>query len=214
LPKFGDDMYEVPQDGFYLVPTAEVPVTNLHAGELLDGRRLPVKYVACTPCFRREAGAHGKDTRGLLRVHQFDKVELVRFERAADGPAALNELTGHAEKVLQLLGLKYRVVRLAGGDLGFGSAHTYDLEVWAPGVGKWLEVSSCSLYRDYQARRANIRYRSEPGAKPEFVATLNGSALALPRTMAALLETYQEADGTLQLPERVALYFGADRIGS
>lgn len=213
LPKFGDDMYEVPQDGFFLVPTAEVPVTNLHAGELLDGRRLPIKYVAYTPCFRREAGAHGKDTRGLLRVHQFDKVELVRFERSEDGPAALDQLTGHAEKVLQLLGLKYRVVRLAGGDLGFASAHTYDLEVWAPGVGKWLEVSSCSLYRDYQARRANIRHRPEPAAKPEFVATLNGSALALPRTMAALLETYQQADGTILLPERVALFFGADRIG-
>jgi seryl-tRNA synthetase len=214
LPKFGEDMYEVCGDGFYLVPTAEVPVTNLHAGELLDGQQLPIKYVAYTPCFRREAGSHGKDTRGLLRVHQFDKVELVRFERVERGPDALDELTGHAEKVLQLLGLKYRVVRLAGGDLGFGSAHTYDLEVWSPGVDKWLEVSSCSLYRDYQARRANIRYRPEPNAKPEFVATLNGSALALPRTMAALLETYQQPDGSIQLPERIALYFGANHIGS
>jgi seryl-tRNA synthetase len=148
----------------------------------------------------------------LLRVHQFDKVELVRFERTEAGPEALDELTGHAEKVLQLLGLKYRVARLAGGDLGFASAHTYDLEVWSPGVGKWLEVSSCSLYRDYQSRRANIRYRPDPGSKPEFVATLNGSALALPRTLAALLETYQQADGSVQLPERAALYFGADRI--
>ncbi|MGH7467761.1 MAG: serine--tRNA ligase [Longimicrobiales bacterium] len=214
LPKFGEDMYHVPLDGLYLVPTAEVPVTNLHAGELLQGQDLPIKYVAYTPCFRREAGAHGKDTRGLLRVHQFDKVELVRFERQEDGPAALEELTAHAERVLQWLGLAYRVVRLAGGDLGFASAHTYDLEVWSPGVEKWLEVSSCSLYNDYQARRANIRYRPEPNAKPEFVATLNGSALALARVFAALLETHQEADGSIRLPERLASYFGADRIAS
>jgi seryl-tRNA synthetase len=212
LPKFGDDMYQVPLDGFYLVPTAEVPVTNMLAGELLDGQNLPVKYVAYTPCFRREAGAHGKDTRGLLRVHQFDKVELVRFERFECGPPALEELTIHAERVLQLLGLTYRVVRLATGDLGFSNAHTYDLEVWAPGVGKWLEVSSCSLYNDYQARRANIRYRPEPNAKPEFVATLNGSAVALARTFAALLETHQQRDGSITLPEPVRGYFGADRI--
>jgi seryl-tRNA synthetase len=214
LPKFGEDMYQVPLDGFYLVPTAEVPVTNLHAGELLDGQRLPIKYVAYTPCFRREAGAHGKDTRGLLRVHQFDKVELVRFERTEDGPAALEELTAHAERVLQLLGLQYRVVRLAGGDLGFSNALTYDLEVWAPGVGKWLEVSSCSLYTDYQARRANIRYRPEPNAKPEFVTTLNGSALALARPFAAVLETYQQPDGSIRLPAALAQYFGSDRISS
>ena len=212
LPKFGDDMYQVPLDGFYLVPTAEVPVTNMLSGELLDGQNLPVKYVAYTPCFRREAGAHGKDTRGLLRVHQFDKVELVRFERFECGPPALEELTVHAERVLQLLGLTYRVVRLATGDLGFSNAHTYDLEVWAPGVGKWLEVSSCSLYNDYQARRANIRYRPEPNAKPEFVATLNGSAVALARTFAALLETHQQRDGSITLPEPVRGYFGADRI--
>lgn len=214
LPKFGEDMYQVPLDGFYLVPTAEVPVTNLLAGELVDGQRLPIRYVACTPCFRREAGSHGKDTRGLLRVHQFDKVELVRFERMESGPAALEELTAHAERVLQLLGLTYRVVRLAGGDLGFGSAHTYDLEVWAPGVEKWLEVSSCSLYNDFQSRRANIRYRPEPNAKPEFVTTLNGSATALARVYAALLETYQQADGSIDLPERVVHYFGAERIVS
>ncbi|MEX2282991.1 MAG: serine--tRNA ligase [Gemmatimonadota bacterium] len=214
LPKFGEDMYHVPLDGFYLVPTAEVPVTNLLAGELLDAQKLPVKYVAYTPCFRREAGAHGKDTRGLLRVHQFDKVELVRFERYEAGPAALEELTAHAERVLQLLGLTYRVVRLATGDLGFSNAHTYDLEVWAPGVGKWLEVSSCSLYNDYQARRANIRYRPEAGAKPEYVATLNGSAVALARTYAALLETHQQKDGSIKVPEPLAGYFGADRIVS
>jgi seryl-tRNA synthetase len=213
LPKFGEDMYHVPEDGFYLVPTAEVPVTNLHAGELLDHTALPIRYVAYTPCFRREAGAAGKDTRGLLRVHQFDKVELLRFERPENGKAALEELTAHAEKILQLLGLRYRVVLLAGGDLGFANAQTYDLEVWAPGVGKWLEVSSCSLYNDYQARRANIRFRPEPNAKPEFAYTLNGSGLALPRTLSALLETYQQADGSVVLPEIVAQYVGTDRIG-
>ncbi|HEX6066581.1 MAG TPA: serine--tRNA ligase [Longimicrobiales bacterium] len=213
LPKFGEDMYHVPEDGFYLVPTAEVPVTNLHAGELLEGSALPIHYVAYTPCFRREAGAHGKDTRGLLRVHQFDKVELLRFERPEHGKAALEELTAHAEKILQVLGLRYRVVLLAGGDLGFANAQTYDLEVWAPGVGKWLEVSSCSLYNDYQARRANIRFRPEPNAKPEFVHTLNGSGLALPRTMSALLETYQQADGSVVLPDAIARYVGTDRIG-
>ncbi|HEY0303535.1 MAG TPA: serine--tRNA ligase [Longimicrobiales bacterium] len=212
LPKFGEDMYHVPEDGFYLVPTAEVPVTNLHAGELLEHTALPIKYVAYTPCFRREAGAHGKDTRGLLRVHQFDKVELLRFERPENGKAALEELTANAEKILQLLGLRYRVVLLAGGDLGFANAQTYDLEVWAPGVGKWLEVSSCSLYNDYQARRANIRFRPEPNAKPEFVYTLNGSGLALPRTLSALLETYQQSDGSIALPEVIAKYVGTDRI--
>ncbi|HET9984796.1 MAG TPA: serine--tRNA ligase [Longimicrobiales bacterium] len=212
LPKFGDDMYRLPEDGLYLVPTAEIPVTNLHAGEVLDGAALPIRYVAYTPCFRREAGAHGKDTRGLLRLHQFDKVELVRFERPEHGEAALEELTGHAEMVLRRLGLRYRVVLLAGGDLGFSNAKTYDLEVWAPGVGKWLEVSSCSLYTDYQARRANIRYRPAPGMKPEFVYTLNGSGLALPRTLTALLETYQQADGSIRLPEALAGYLGTDRI--
>ena len=213
LPKFGEDMYHVPEDGFYLVPTAEVPVTNLHAGELLEANALPIHYVAYTPCFRREAGAHGKDTRGLLRVHQFDKVELLRFERPEQGKPALEELTSHAEKILQVLGLRYRVVLLAAGDLGFANAQTYDLEVWAPGVGKWLEVSSCSLYNDYQARRANIRFRPEPNAKPEFVYTLNGSGLALPRTLSALLETYQQADGSVVLPDALVQYVGTDKIG-
>lgn len=214
LPKFHEEMYYAAEDELYLVPTAEVPVTNLLAGELLDGRRLPIHYVAYSPCFRREAGSHGKDTRGLLRVHQFDKVELVRFERAENGPAALEELTGQAERVLRELGLTYRVVRLAAGDLGFASAHTYDLEVWSPGVGKWLEVSSCSLFTDYQARRANIRYRPEPNAKPEFVSTLNGSGLALARTLAAVLETHQQEDGSIILPPAIVPYFGADRIVS
>jgi len=213
LPKFGDDMYLVESDGLYLVPTAEVPLTNLHSGELLGPDALPIRYVAYTPCFRREAGAHGKETRGLVRVHQFDKVELVRFERPEASRDALEELTRHAEEVLRRLGLRYRVVQLAGGELGFANAMTYDLEVWAPGLGRWLEVSSCSLYTDYQARRANIRFRPEAGARPEFVHTLNGSALALPRTVVALLETYQEADGTIRVPEALADRLGTDRIG-
>jgi seryl-tRNA synthetase len=212
LPKFADDMYHIGGDNLYLIPTAEVPVTNIHAGELLDGDDLPKRYVAYTPCFRREAGSHGKDTRGLLRLHQFDKVELMRFERPDASRRSLDELTTHAEAVLQRLGLRYRVLLLAGGDLGFANAQTYDLEVWAPGVGRWLEVSSCSLYNDYQARRANIRFRPGPGVKPEFVHTLNGSALGMPRTLIALLETYQQADGSIRLPESVADYLGTDRI--
>lgn len=212
LPKFGEDMYYVPEDRLYLAPTAEVPVTNLHAGEILQGAQLPIKYVAYTPCFRREAGAAGKDTRGLLRLHQFDKVELVRFERPENGEAALEELTGHAEEVLKRLGLRFRRILLAGGDLGFSNAKTYDLEVWAPGVGKWLEVSSCSLYTDYQSRRANIRFRPAPSEKPEFVHTLNGSGLALARPYAALLETYQQADGHVRIPDALVGYLGTDRL--
>lgn len=213
LPKFGEDMYEVPEDGFFLVPTAEVPVTNLHGDEVLAPDALPIHYVAYTPCFRREAGAHGKDTRGLIRVHQFDKVELVRFERPGASEGALDELLGHAERVLRMLGLRYRVLLLAGGDLGFSNAKTYDLEVWAPGVQRWLEVSSCSSYTDYQARRAGIRFRTEPGGSPEYAHTLNGSALALARTVVALLERYQRADGTVGVPEPLAAYFGSDHIG-
>ncbi|MGH7475875.1 MAG: serine--tRNA ligase [Longimicrobiales bacterium] len=212
LPKFGDDMYEVAADGLFLVPTAEVPLTNLHAGELLGPDALPIHYVAYTPCFRREAGAHGKDTRGLIRVHQFDKVELVRFERPERSEAALEELTGHAEAVLRRLGLRYRVILLPGGDLGFANAKTYDIEVWAPGIGRWLEVSSCSLYTDYQCRRAEIRFRPEPQAKPEYPHSLNGSGLALPRTMIALLESYQAGDGSIALPEVVAELLGRSRI--
>jgi seryl-tRNA synthetase len=212
LPKFGDDMYRVAEDDLFLIPTAEIPVTNLYADEILDADELPRRFVAYTPCFRREAGAHGKDTRGILRVHQFDKVELVRFERPAQGAAALEELVRHAESILQRLGLHYRVVLLAGGDLGFANAQTYDLEVWAPGVERWLEVSSCSLYNDYQARRAGIRFRPAPNAKPEYVATLNGSGLGLPRTLIAVLETYQQEDGSIALPEALAAYAGMDRI--
>jgi seryl-tRNA synthetase len=212
LPKYADEMYYLAEDRLYLIPTAELPLTNLHAGELLEPTSLPKRYVAYTPCFRREAGSHGKDTRGILRVHQFDKVELMRFERPDASGAALDELTAHAEAVLQRLGLHYRVLLLAGGDLGFANAQTYDLEVWAPGVGRWLEVSSCSLYNDYQARRANVRFRPAAGAKPEFAHTLNGSGLGLPRTLIAVLETFQQADGSVALPEPIAHYLGTDRI--
>jgi seryl-tRNA synthetase len=213
-PKFVEDgdAYRVEGDDLYLIPTSEVPITNLHRDELLGPDALPMAYTAYSPCFRREAGAAGKDTRGLLRLHQFDKVELVRFERPEDSDAALERLTGHAERALQLLGLSYRVLLLAGGDLGFSAAKTYDLEVWAPGVDRWLEVSSCSSCRDFQARRAQIRYRPEAGAKPEYVHTLNGSGLALPRTVVALLETYQREDGSVAVPEALRPYLGTDRI--
>ena len=212
LPKFADELYAIGRDDLYLIPTAEVPVTNLHAGEILDGATLPRAYTAYTPCFRREAGAAGKDTRGLLRVHQFDKVELVRLCRPDDSPAELEAMTGHAEEVLRRLELPYRVVLLAAGDVGFASAKTYDLEAWAPGVGAWLEVSSASAFTDYQARRADIRYRPAPRAKPELVHTLNASGLALPRTIAALLETHCEPDGGVRLPAALAPYVGADRL--
>ena len=211
LPKFEEDAYRTTDD-LFLVPTAEVPVTNLHRDEILEGTTLPRGYVAYTPCFRREAGAAGKDTRGLLRVHQFDKVELVRFCRAADSPAEHETLTSHAEKVLQLLELPYRVAVLPANDLGFSGAKTYDLEAWAPGVGQWLEVSSSSTFTDYQARRANIRCRPRAGEKPEFVHTLNASGVALPRTIAALLETHQQPDGSVILPPALVPYVGTDRL--
>jgi seryl-tRNA synthetase len=212
LPKFEEDAYRTEPDDLFLVPTAEVPVTNLHRDEILDGATLPRGYVAYTPCFRREAGAHGKDTRGLLRVHQFDKVELVRFCRAADSPGEHERMTGHAEEVLRRLELPYRVVLMAIGDLGFAAAKKYDLEVWAPGVAQWLEVSSSSTFTDFQARRANIRCRSKPGEKPEFVHTLNASGVALPRTIAALLETHQQPDGSVVLPAALAPYVGTDHL--
>ena len=212
LPKFEDEAYKTTPDDLFLVPTAEVPVTNVHRDEILDGARLPLAYTAYTPCFRREAGAAGKDTRGLLRVHQFDKVELVRFTRPEDSAAELEAITRHAETVLQRLELPYRVVLLAAGDFGFASAKTYDLEVWSPGVGAWLEVSSASTFTDFQARRANIRFRGKPGEKPEFVHTLNASGVALPRTIAALLEQGQEPDGSVRLPEILAPYVGTTRL--
>lgn len=201
LPKFEDDLYAVRGDDLFLVPTAEVPVTSLYRDEVLDAGELPRGFVAYTPCFRREAGSAGKDTRGIQRLHQFDKVELVRYSTPEDSVQQLERLTGHAEVLLQRLGLPYRVVLLAAGDTGFSSAKTYDLEVFAPGVGKWLEVSSCSVFGDFQARRANIRYRPGAGEKPRFVHTLNGSGLAFPRVIAALLEHYQRSDGSVVLPE-------------
>lgn len=211
LPKFADESYQVGRDDLWLIPTAEVPVTNLHRDEILPCDALPTKYVAYSPCFRREAGAAGRDTRGLLRVHQFDKVELVRFERP-DARGALDELVGEAARVLELLGLPHRVVLLAGEDLGFSASLTYDLETWAPGVGRWLEVSSCSTFSDFQARRAAIRFRERPGAATEHVHTLNGSGLALPRVMAALVETHQQPDGSVRLPEPLASVVGFSEI--
>ena len=214
LPKFEDDAYRIESDDLFLIPTAEVPVTNLHRDELLPGDRLPIAYTAYSPCFRREAGSAGKDTRGLLRLHQFDKVEMVRFERPEASDEALERLVAQAERVLQLLELPYRILLLAAGDTGFSSARTYDLEVWAPGVERWLEVSSCSNFRDFQARRAGIRFRPEAGAKPEFVHTLNGSGVALPRTVVALIENGQQEDGSVLLPEALRRYAGTDRIAA
>jgi seryl-tRNA synthetase len=198
------------KDGFYLVPTAEVPVTNLHRDEILDARRLPVRYAAYTPCFRREAGSYGKDTRGLIRQHQFNKVELVQFTTPEDSARAHEELTGHAERILQLLGLHYRVVDLCAGDLGNSAARTYDLEVWLPGQNAYREISSCSNFRDFQSRRAAIRYRPEAGRKPQLVHTLNGSGLAIGRTVVALLENYQTADGRVRIPEALRPFLRGD----
>ena len=212
IPDKEDLMYVAPRDDLYLVPTAEVPVTNLHRDEIFDAAELPIRYAAYSPCFRREAGAAGKDTRGILRVHQFDKVEMVFFEKPEASAEALEWLTGRAEVILQRLGLAYRVLLMATKDMGFVQAKKYDLEVWAPGVERWLEVSSCSNFRDYQARRMAIRYRPEPGAKPELVHTLNGSGLALPRTVAAILETYQQPDGSVVVPEALRPYMRMDRI--
>ena len=212
IPDKEDQMYVVTRDDLYLVPTAEVPVTNLHRDEILEPAELPIRYAAYSPCFRREAGAAGKDTRGILRVHQFDKVEMVLFERPGESEAALEWMTERAEILLQRLGLAYRVLLMATRDMGFVQAKKYDLEVWAPGVERWLEVSSCSNFRDYQARRMAIRYRPEAGAKPELVHTLNGSGLALARVVAAILETYQEPDGTIRVPEVLRPYLGRDTI--
>jgi seryl-tRNA synthetase len=212
IPDKEDLMYVVPRDDLYLVPTAEVPVTNLHRDEIFEADQLPLRYVAYSPCFRREAGAAGKDTRGILRVHQFDKVEMVFFEKPEASAEALEWLTARAEVILQRLGLAYRVLLMATKDMGFAQAKKYDLEVWAPGVERWLEVSSCSNFRDYQARRMAIRYRPEPGAKPELVHTLNGSGLALARTVAAIIETYQQPDGSLVVPEALRPYMRRDVV--
>jgi len=212
LPKFEEDMYALSGDDLFLIPTAEVPLTNLYRDEMLLESEIPKSFAAYSPCFRREAGSHGKDTRGLLRVHEFDKVELVRYALPERSVEDLELLTGHAERVLQLLDLPYRVVLLAAGDTGFASAKTYDLEVFAPGVDKWLEVSSCSNFTDFQARRADIRYRPATGGKPAFVHTLNGSGVALPRIIAALLEHGLQADGSVLLPQALREYTRTDRL--
>jgi seryl-tRNA synthetase len=212
LPKFEEDLYRTADDDFFLIPTAEVPVTNIYRDEILEASALPIDMVAFTPCFRREAGAHGKDTRGLIRVHEFDKVELVRLVPPQASDAEHERLTGHAEKVLQLLGIPYRVLELAAGDTGFAAARTFDLEVWAAGIGTWLEASSASTFSDFQARRANIRYRPAPGARPEFVHTLNASGVAFPRTIIALLENNQQADGSVRVPEALVPYLGTERL--
>jgi len=214
IPDKEDQMYVITRDDLYLVPTAEVPVTNLHRDEILEAAVLPIRYSAYSPCFRREAGAAGKDTRGILRVHQFDKVEMVLFERPDESSAALEWMTERAEILLQRLGLAYRVLLMATRETGFVQAKKYDLEVWAPGIERWLEVSSCSNMRDYQSRRMAIRYRPEPGAKPELVHTLNGSGLPLARTVAALLETYQQPDGSIMVPDVLRPYIGRDTIGA
>jgi seryl-tRNA synthetase len=214
IPDKEDQMYVVTRDDLYLVPTAEVPVTNLHRDEILDAASLPVRYAAYSPCFRREAGAAGRDTRGILRVHQFDKVEMVSFTAPDASNAELEWLTERAEVLLQRLGLAYRVLLMSTREMGFVQARKYDLEVWAPGVERWLEVSSVSNFRDYQARRMAIRHRAEAGAKPELVHTLNGSGLALPRTLAAIIETHQQPDGSILVPEPLRPYLGGrDRIG-
>ncbi|MBL0890253.1 MAG: serine--tRNA ligase [Gemmatimonadaceae bacterium] len=208
LPKFEDDMYALNEEGMFLIPTAEVPVTNLYRDEILEVSDLPRGLCAYSPCFRREAGSAGKDTRGLLRVHQFDKVELVRYTTPETSRDELERLTREAETMLERLELPYRRVLLAAGDTGFSSAMTYDLEVFAPAVGKWLEVSSCSVFTDFQARRANIRYRPAAGEKPRFVHTLNGSALAFSRIIASIIEHHQQPDGTVRLPAALQPYFG------
>ena len=212
LPKFADDMFKLENGDMYLIPTAEVPVTNYHRDEILTAAELPIRYTAYSGCFRAEAGAAGRDTRGLIRMHQFNKVELVKFTKPEESWDELEKLTLDAEEVLQLLGLPYRVVRLCTGDLGFSSATTYDLEVWLPAANCYREISSCSNFLDFQARRANIRFRRDAKAKPEFVHTLNGSGVAVGRTVAAILENYQQADGSVIVPEVLRKYMGCDVI--
>lgn len=212
LPKFEEDAFKVTNNGFFLIPTAEVPVTNLHRDEILDGADLPIKYCAYSACFRAEAGSAGRDTRGLIRQHQFNKVELVKFADPEKSYEELESLTNDAEKLLQGLGLPYRVVCLSTGDLGFSSAKTYDIEVWMPSYGRYVEISSCSNFEDYQARRANIKFRRTPKDKPQFVHTLNGSGLAVGRTVAAILENFQNEDGTVTVPEALVPFMGTDII--
>ncbi len=212
LPKFEEDLYKTTDD-LFLIPTAEVPITNIFRDEILDGHDLTIKFAGYSACFRREAGAAGKDTRGLLRVHQFDKVELVKFAKPEESYNELEGLTADAESVLQALGLHYRVIELCAGDLGAKGAKCYDLELWSPGVGRFLEISSCTNFEAYQSRRANIRYRPAQGEKPQFVHILNGSGVAVPRLYAAILESFQQPDGSVILPEALRPYVGVDRIG-
>jgi len=212
LPKFEEDMFYIPQKDFFLIPTAEVPVTNLYDNEILDEAQLPIYHTAYTPCFRAEAGSAGRDTRGLIRQHQFQKVELVKFVKPETSYEELEKLTAAAEEVLKRLEIPYRVVRLSTGDLGFSSAMTYDIEVWMPSYGRYVEISSCSNFENYQARRANIRFRPSEKGKPEFVHTLNGSGLAVGRTVAAILENYQQEDGSVVIPEVLRGFMGVDKI--
>lgn len=212
LPKFEDDMFHVPAKDFFLIPTAEVPLTNLYANEILKEEDLPVYLTAYTPCFRKEAGSAGRDTRGLVRQHQFQKVEMVKLARPDNSYDELEKLVSDAESILQALKLPYRVVVLCSGDLGFSSSKTYDIEVWMPSYGRYVEISSCSCLEDYQARRMNLRFRPEDGGKPQFVHTLNGSGLAVGRTVAAILENYQQADGSVVVPEALRSYMGCDVI--
>ena len=206
LPKFEEDLFKVKDTDYYLIPTAEVPVTNLYSGEIIDGSKLPIYYTAYTPCFRSEAGSAGRDTRGIIRQHQFNKVEMVKFSKPETSYEELDKLTNDAEEVLQKLGLPYRVIELCTGDIGFSSACTYDIEVWLPSYNAYKEISSCSNMTDFQARRANIRYKESNGSKSEYVHTLNGSGLAIGRTVAAILENYQNADGSITIPEVLVPY--------
>jgi len=212
LPKFKEDMYEINEDSLYCIPTAEVPVTNIHQGEIIPEGELPKQYAAYSACFRREAGSYGKDTKGLIRVHQFNKVELVKFVHPNESYKELESLLENAEAILQALGLHYRVLELCSGDLSFSAAKCYDLEVWSPAEKKYLEVSSCSNFEDFQARRSNIRYRSKSTGKSELLHTLNGSGVATPRLMVALIETYQEKDGTIQLPSVLHPFMDMEKI--
>ncbi|WP_166243454.1 serine--tRNA ligase [Paenibacillus turpanensis] len=212
LPKFSEDLFHLSDSEYYLIPTAEVPVTNYHRDEILDTDQLPKYYAAYSACYRSEAGAAGRDTRGLIRQHQFNKIELVKLVKPEESYEELEKLTAQAEKILQLLGLPYRVMLLCTGDMGANSAKTYDLEVWLPSGNTYREISSCSNFEDYQARRANIRYRKEPKAKPEFVHTLNGSGLAIGRTVAAIMENYQQADGSIVIPEVLRPYMGGKSV--
>lgn len=212
LPKFAEDMFRLEGTDYYLIPTAEVPVTNYRKGEIIDGASLPLYYTAYSPCFRAEAGAHGRDTRGLIRQHQFDKVELVKLVTPETSYDELESLVQNAEAVLQKLGLPYRVSVLCSGDLTFSSAKTYDLEVWMPSYGRYVEISSCSNFEDFQARRADIRFRREPGAKAEYVHTLNGSGLAVGRTVAAIIENFQQADGSVKIPPVLVPYMGGRTV--